>query len=77
MRRFAPTVHFAVDCVSSFKWNGCPNSAECADKDRKEARRDVFDAIEMFYKPKRRHGYSNRLSPVEHEPQCEERFTCA
>ena len=37
--------------------------------DREEARRDVFDYIEMFYNPKRRHGYANRLSPVEFERQ--------
>jgi putative transposase len=37
--------------------------------DREEARRDVFDYIEMFYNPKRRHGYNNRLSPVEFERQ--------
>jgi putative transposase len=37
--------------------------------DREEARRDVFDYIEMFYNPKRRHGYANRLSPVEFEKQ--------
>lgn len=29
------------------------------------ARRDVFDYIELFYEPKRRHGSSNGLSPVE------------
>lgn len=34
---------------------------------REEARRDVFDYIEMFYNPKRRHGYNNRLSPVDYE----------
>ena len=33
---------------------------------RDEARQDVFDYIEMFYSPKRRHG-NNRLSPVEFE----------
>ena len=32
--------------------------------DREEARRDVFDYIEMFYNPKRRHGYATRPSPV-------------
>ena len=36
---------------------------------REEARQDVFDYIEMVYNPKRRHGYSNRLSPVEYEKQ--------
>lgn len=37
--------------------------------DRDEAKSDVFDYIEMFYNPKRRHGYNNRLSPVEFERQ--------
>jgi hypothetical protein len=27
----------------------------------------VFDYIEMFYNPKRRHGFNNQLSPVEFE----------
>ncbi|MGV8826611.1 IS3 family transposase, partial [Methylibium petroleiphilum] len=36
---------------------------------RDEARQDVFDYIEMFYNPKRRHGNNNRLSPVEFERQ--------
>ena len=31
------------------------------------ARADVFDYIEMFYNPKRRHGFNNQLSPVEFE----------
>ena len=37
--------------------------------DRDEARRDIFDYIEMFYNPKRRHGSANGLSPVEFERQ--------
>ena len=37
--------------------------------DREAARRDVFDYIEMFYNPKRRHGHSNRVSPIEFERQ--------
>jgi putative transposase len=44
-------------------------------RDREEAKRDVFDYIEMFYNPKRRHGYSNRLSPIDYEKQYEERLT--
>ena len=36
---------------------------------REEAKTDVFDYIEMFYNTKRRHGYNNRLSPVEFERQ--------
>ena len=38
-------------------------------RDREEARRDVFNYIEMFYNPKRRHGYANGVSPVEFENQ--------
>ena len=35
--------------------------------DHEEARRDIFDCIEMFYNPTRRHGYNNRLSPANFE----------
>ncbi|MCR3984537.1 IS3 family transposase [Aeromonas caviae] len=42
--------------------------------DREEARRDVFDYIEMFYNPKRRHSFNNGLSPVECEKQYFERL---
>jgi len=34
---------------------------------RSEARSDVFDYIEMFYNPSRRHGSNEGLSPVEFE----------
>jgi putative transposase len=34
-----------------------------------EARQDVFDYIEMFYNPKRKHGRNGMLSPVEFEKQ--------
>ena len=34
---------------------------------REEARSDVFDYIEMFYNPKRRHSSAMQLSPVEFE----------
>jgi len=34
---------------------------------REAARRDVFNYIEMFYNPKRRHSTSDHLSPVEYE----------
>ena len=34
---------------------------------RDEARADVFDYIECFYNPKRRHGYVGNISPVEFE----------
>jgi transposase InsO family protein len=42
--------------------------------DREEARTDVFNYIEMFYNPKRCHGYNNRLSPVEFESRHFERM---
>jgi len=41
---------------------------------REEAKQDVFDYIEMFYNPKRRHGYNNYLSPVNDEKQYFERL---
>ncbi|WP_335711416.1 IS3 family transposase [Pseudomonas antarctica] len=34
---------------------------------RQDARGDVFDYIEMFYNPKRRHSFNNQLTPVEFE----------
>ena len=36
---------------------------------REDARRDVFDYIEMFYNPKRKHVRNGMLSPVEFELQ--------
>jgi putative transposase len=36
---------------------------------REEARKDVFDYIEMFYNPKRKHVRNGMLSPVEFEKQ--------
>ena len=39
----------------------------CAD--RENARQDVFNYIEMFYNPKRRHSLTNGLSPVDFERQ--------
>lgn len=41
---------------------------------RDEARQDIFDYIEMFYNPKRRHGFNNKLSPVNYEKQYFERL---
>lgn len=38
------------------------------------ARQDIFDYIEMFYNPKRRHGFNDRLSPVEFERRHFERL---
>jgi len=38
-------------------------------KTRDEARADVFNYVEFFYNPKRRHSYNNGLSPIEFEKQ--------
>jgi len=42
---------------------------------RDDAKQDAFDYIEMFYNPKRRHSFSNDLSPVEYERQYFQRLT--
>ena len=36
---------------------------------RDEARRDLFNYIEVFYNRKRRHGYCGNMSPVDFEAQ--------
>jgi putative transposase len=41
---------------------------------RDDARQDIFDYIEMFYNPKRRHGFNDRLSPAEFERRHFERL---
>ena len=41
---------------------------------RAQAREDIFDYIEMFYNPVRRHGYNNGLSPVLFEKQYQARL---
>jgi putative transposase len=33
-------------------------------KTREDARRDIFDYIEMFYNPKRKHARNGMLSPL-------------
>jgi len=38
-------------------------------KTREDAQRDIFDYIEMFYNPKRKHARNGMLSPVEFEKQ--------
>lgn len=38
-------------------------------KTREDARSDIFDYIEMFFNPKRKHGYNGNLSPAEFEKQ--------
>jgi len=36
-------------------------------KTREDARRDIFDYIELFYNSKRKHGYNGNVSPIEFE----------
>ncbi|MFV0422148.1 IS3 family transposase, partial [Oleidesulfovibrio sp.] len=36
-------------------------------RSREEARQDVFNYIEMFYNPIRRHGHNGNLSPIKFE----------
>jgi len=38
-------------------------------KTRENARQDVFDYIEFFYNPKRKHSNNGMLSPIEFERQ--------
>ena len=38
-------------------------------KTREQAREDVFDYIEMFYNPKRKHANNGLLSPIDFEKQ--------
>lgn len=38
-------------------------------KTREDARRDIFDYIELFFNPRRKHGYNDNVSPVESEKQ--------
>jgi len=38
-------------------------------KTRRQARQDVFDYIELFYNPKRKHGYNGMLAQVDFEWQ--------
>ena len=39
-------------------------------KNREAARSDIFNYIEMFYNPKRRHGFINGMAPSEFERTC-------
>ena len=41
---------------------------------RADARADIFNYIEFFYNPTRRHGYTNGLSPMDYERQQTLRF---
>ncbi|EBS3610677.1 TPA: IS3 family transposase [Salmonella enterica] len=43
-------------------------------KTREDARSDVFDYIEIFYKYRRRHGSSDQIPPAEYENQYYQRL---
>jgi len=55
------TEEFKIEAVRQITEGGYPV--------REVARRDIFDYIEMFYNPIRRHGHNDGLSPVEFEKQ--------
>ena len=46
------------------------------DATRDEARADVFDYIEWFHNPKRRHSTLNGISPVEFEKHYSDLAVC-
>ena len=50
---------FKKDAVSQVVDRGYPT--------REDARRDVFEYIELFYNPKRKHTNNGMLSPVDFE----------
>jgi len=70
-----------IDCSMSRKGNCWDNAAmesffhslktECIHHERFltrcDAKKTIFDYIEVFYNQKRRHSFLNYLSPVEHE----------
>lgn len=41
---------------------------------RDAARSDIIDYIEMFYNTRRRHGFSDQLSPVDYEKRFQKRL---
>ena len=41
---------------------------------RAKVREDIFDCIEMFYNPVRRHSYNDGLSPARFEKQYQARL---
>ena len=73
----------AVEQVARWPWNAWPDESGLGGRmawnpqrerirrkiyaTRDEARSDIFDYIEMFYNPKRRHSSAMQLSPVEYE----------
>ena len=56
-------------CESFFATLECELLARCRFKTQAEARHAIFDFIEGFYNPRRRHSSIGYLSPVDYERQ--------
>ncbi len=59
---------------SHWSGNGVHVESELVFMIGRNMQQDVFDYIEMFYNPKRRHSFNHGLSPVECEKQYFERL---
>jgi len=57
-------------CESFFATLECELLARCRFKTQAEARSTVFEFIEGFYNPRRRHSSIGYLSPIDYERQC-------
>jgi hypothetical protein len=62
--------------MSAFDEVPDPRASNPTYRIRKEARKDVFDYIEMFYNPKRKHTRNRILSLVEFERRQKMRCDC-
>ena len=56
---------FKLDAVRRVVEDGQPHTHVA--ETREEARRDLFDYIEVFYNRRRRHSHIGRISPAEFE----------
>ena len=54
-------------CESFFATLECELIDRCRFQTREEARRAIFDFIEVLYNPHRRHSALDYLSPIEYE----------
>ena len=61
--------HHNAVAESLFNLLKCERIRRRTYRTREEAGQDVFDYIEMFYNPKRKHARNGMLSPVEFERQ--------
>ena len=57
----------ALDALLTAVWRQQERIPRRTYSNREAARSDVLDYTEMFYNPRRRHGASDDLSPVEYE----------